>query len=117
MDPEMPSPRRDFLRAAAAVGAGLLPSPSPARAPEGGGRPVKAVAWDAQQPAQKPAHEEFLRNASAESLQAQPGFWVESARRDAPEQGLSAGVLDGADVLIGWGHARHAEVAPEAGRR
>ena len=78
--------------------------------------PIKVVVWDEQQPAQKQAYENFLGNAIADHLKAQPGLSVRSVKLDDPEQGLSAAVLDGCRVLIWWGHVRQAEVTPATGR-
>src|SRR3954453_7512737 len=80
-------------------------------------KPIKVVVWDEQQPAQKQAYENFLGNAIADHLEAQPGLSVRSVKLDDPEQGLSASVLDGCRVLVWWGHVRQAEVAPTTGRK
>jgi hypothetical protein len=92
--------RRDFLKASSLVASGttLLPS-SPA---EGQDRkdpprsaadgPIKVVVWDERQPAQKQAYANFLGNAIADHLGAQPGISVKSVSLDDPGQGLGAGV-------------------------
>ncbi|AGA31053.1 ThuA domain-containing protein [Singulisphaera acidiphila] len=106
-------PRRDFLkRSAAALSVPLLPAASAALA-AGQGSTVKVVVWDERQPAQKEAYPNFLGNAIADHLRAQPGFSVKSVGMDDPEHGLSAEVLGDCDVLIWWGHVRHREIAPE----
>jgi trehalose utilization protein len=105
--------RRDFLRASTAAGALVLAARAAGADPAG---PLPVVVWDEQQPAQKPAYANFLGNQIAADLSAQPELAVKSVRLDDPEQGLSAALLDQARVLIWWGHARQAEVAPETGR-
>jgi hypothetical protein len=79
-------------------------------------RPTKVVVWDEQQPAQKQAYPHFLGNQIAEHLAAQPGISVRSVNIDEPGHGLAAGVLDDCNVLIWWGHVRHAEIAPQVGQ-
>ena len=75
--------------------------------------PVRVVIWDEQQDKQKEAYPNFLGNHLAEHLRAVPGVTVKSVRMDDPDQGLPAGLLDDCDVLIWWGHRRHAEVKTE----
>jgi trehalose utilization protein len=132
--------RREFVSALALAAAGSAPSGSIAvppqdasapRGPESGpltpqeneklkqsirDQTVKVVVWDEQQPAQKPAYANFLGNQIAQHLAGQPGISVRSVNINDPGQGLDAGVLDDARVLIWWGHARHAEISPETGR-
>jgi len=116
--------RREFLNAAslAAVGTSVLSS-VPAQGQDasepnrpGPPRPVKVVVWDEQQPAQKQAYSSFLGNSVAEHLGAQPGISVRSVNINDPGQGLAGGVLDDCQVLIWWGHVRHAEISAETGR-
>lgn len=80
-------------------------------------KPIRVVVWDEQQPAQKQAYENFLGNAIADHLGKQPGFSVRSMKLDDAEQGLSAEVLDFAEVLIWWGHVRQKEIKPELARK
>jgi trehalose utilization protein len=97
----------------------LPPAPAPAGAAPPAKeqrRPVRVVVWDEQQPQQKDAYDNFLGNAIAEYLKSRPGFTVRSVKLGDPGQGLSD-VLHDCDVLIWWGHVRHAEVTPETGRR
>jgi trehalose utilization protein len=80
-------------------------------------RRVRVVVWDEQQPEQKTAYPNFLGNAIADYLKSKPGFSVRSVRLDDPGQGVTDEILNDCDVLVWWGHRRHNEVAPEAGRR
>ena len=80
-------------------------------------KPIRVVVWDEQQPAQKQAYENFLENAIADHLGKQPGITVRSMKLDDAEQGLSAEVLDFAEVLIWWGHVRQKEIKPELARK
>jgi trehalose utilization protein len=107
--------RRDFLSvlSAATVG-GVLPIGTLAQAEEPA---IPVVVWDERQPAQKEAYPNFLGNAIAEHLKAQPGLSVRSVALDDPEQGLSDDVLGPCRVLIWWGHVRQGEVAPEVGKK
>src|SRR6185369_8829707 len=72
--------------------------------------PIKVVVWDEQQPAQKTAYPNFLGNQIASYLQTVPNLSVKSVSLADPEQGLSNENLESCQVLIWWGHARHAEV-------
>ena len=78
--------------------------------------PIRVVVWDERQPKQKQAYDNFLGNAIADYLKAQPGLDVKSVGIDDPEQGLSGEILDHADVLVWWGHVRHGEIKPETAR-
>src|SRR5258708_33855862 len=116
--------RRRFLKAsAAAAAANLLPFSTvrvsnDARAERAAAAAdIKVVVWDERQPAQKKAYENFLGNQIAEHLRAQAGLTVRSVGLDDPGQGLTDDVLGGCDVLVWWGHVRHAEVTPETGRK
>ena len=75
--------------------------------------PIRVVVWDERQPAQKTAYGDFLGNTLAAHLAKMKGFTVKSVGLDDPEQGLTADVLDHCDVLVWWGHQRHAEVKDE----
>jgi trehalose utilization protein len=79
-------------------------------------QPIKVVVWDEQQPAQKQAYANFLGNQIAGHLQSQAGISVRSVNIDDAGQGLASGELDDCEVLIWWGHVRHAEITPETGR-
>ena len=109
--------RRDFLAASAAVVAGQALSPQAGATPSPGRAPINVVVWDERQPTQKQAYDDFLGNRIADHLRSEPGFSVKSVGIDDPEQGLSSDVLEAAQVLVWWGHVRHKEIAPEAGRK
>lgn len=76
-------------------------------------RKIRVVVWDERQPRQKQAYENFLGNTIADHLRKHPDLIVQSACIDDPEQGISDSVLDNCDVLIWWGHLRHAEISVE----
>jgi trehalose utilization protein len=78
--------------------------------------PIRVVVWDEQQPAQKQAYENFLGNAIADYLKTREGISVRSVCMNDPEQGLSAEILDQAQVLIWWGHVRQQEISVEKAR-
>jgi trehalose utilization protein len=90
-------------------------APAAAAVPRRG--PIRVVVWDEQQPQQKQAYDNFLGNAIADHLKSRPGFAVRSVSLSDPGQGLTPEILNDCDVLIWWGHVRHAEVTPETGRR
>lgn len=81
--------------------------------------PIRVLVWDEQQPAQKEAYDNFLGNAVADFLRARGDgkngrpIVVKSVNLNEPEQGLGGDILDKTDVLIWWGHQRHAEVKME----
>lgn len=75
--------------------------------------PIRVVVWDERQPVQKEAYGDFLGNTLAAQLAKKEGFTVKSVGLNDPEQGLTEDVLNQCDVLIWWGHQRHAEVTPE----
>jgi trehalose utilization protein len=117
------SSRRGFLQTSSAIAGGSLLPAALAASPRGeiASRPASAgainvVVWDERQPAQKEAYADFLGNQIANHLSAQPGMSVRSVSLNDPDQGLGSGVLDGCNVLIWWGHVRHAEITPETGQ-
>ncbi len=79
--------------------------------------PIRVVVWDEQQPQQKPAYDNFLGNAIADYLSQQNGFKVTSVKMDSKEQGLPDDLLNDTDILIWWGHARHAEVKDDLAKK
>lgn len=79
---------------------------------------VRVLVWDEQQPAQKPAYGGvFLGETIAAHLASVPGIEVKNTNLEAPGQGLDDATLDATDVLIWWGHVRHAAVADENAER
>ena len=108
-----PATRRDFLNVSAGLVGSALVSPALAKPLAS---PIEVVVWDERQPAQKQAYGNFLGNAIARHLTDLGGFSVKSVALDDPNQGLGKDVLDKAQVLIWWGHVRHAEITPETGR-
>src|SRR5437763_6180031 len=72
--------------------------------------PIKVVVWDEQQPAQKEAYPNFLGNQIASYLQTVPNLSVKAVNLADSEQGLSDAILRDCQVLIWWGHVRHADV-------
>ena len=108
--------RRDFLKAsasAAAAGAVL----GPAALARSADKPIRVVCWDEQQPQQKEAYDSFIGELLARYLNSRPGFTAKTVKLSDPEQGLSADVLDNCDVLMWWGHQKHADVKPETGKK
>ncbi len=76
--------------------------------------PVRVLVWDeAPAHAPKSVYPSSINGAIAEGLNALGGGAIAAttANLDEPEQGITADVLAGADVLIWWGHARHDELA------
>ena len=74
--------------------------------------PVRVLIWDEQQPDQKKGYgEHFLGETIGAHLAAQAGLTVKTVALSSPEQGLDAAALDGADVLIWWGHVKHQQVS------
>jgi trehalose utilization protein len=100
---------RRFLPFGLLLALSVLNAPSGAQAAD----PIRVVVWDEQQPKQKEAYENFLGNAIADYLKAQPGLTVRSVNINDPEQGLSKETIDNCDVLIWWGHVRHGEIKRE----
>jgi trehalose utilization protein len=116
--PELPTmmPRRHFVRGLAGIGLAapmalarraLAIEPAP---------PIRVLVWDEPQPAQKEAYPNFLGNAIADYLKSCDGIDVRSRRLDDPHQGLADEDLAWAQVVVWWGHVRHAEITPETAR-
>lgn len=76
-------------------------------------KPVRVLVWDEQQPEQAKGYENFLGNALADHLGKRPGIRALSVSIGSPEQGLDAATLDATDVIVWWGHVKHAEVKNE----
>ncbi|MEM7476630.1 MAG: ThuA domain-containing protein [Planctomycetota bacterium] len=74
--------------------------------------PVHVLIWDEQQPRQSEAYSDFLGNEIAARLKDDQ-FEIRSAALSDPDQGLSSGNLEWADVIVWWGHVRHSDVPQE----
>lgn len=80
--------------------------------------PIHVLVWDERQPRQSQAYDNFLGNEIAARLKASTDdLELRSVALDDPEQGLSAGNLEWADVIVWWGHARHGDVTVENAQR
>ena len=77
--------------------------------------PVNVLVWDERQPRQEEAYDNFLGNEIADHLRSQQDLSVQSVGQDDPQNGLAS--LAEQDVLIWWGHVRHAEVPDAIGQR
>ncbi len=75
--------------------------------------PVHVLVWDERQPRQSEAYDDFLGNEIVARLTGDERLVFRSVSLDDPEQGLSAGNLEWADVILWWGHVRHSEVSHE----
>jgi trehalose utilization protein len=118
---ELPLSRREFLGASATAVGGftwLSDAAQGAAADEPkNDKKVKVVVWDEQQPEQKEAYPDFLGNHLAKYLGGRPGLAVKSVKLADSEQGLSDEILGDCRVLVWWGHKRHSDVKPEAGKK
>ena len=56
---------------------------------------------------------EGIHNAIAQQLAPQADFKIRTATLDMPEHGLTDEVLNDTDVLLWWGHRKHADVSDE----
>ena len=80
--------------------------------------PIHVLVWDERQPRQSQAYKNFLGNEIATRLKASSkDFELRSVSLTDPEQGLSAGNLEWADVIVWWGHVRQSEVSMENANR
>ncbi len=80
--------------------------------------PIHVLVWDERQPRQAEAYDNFLGNEIASRLRASADdLDLRSVALDDPEQGLGAGNLEWADVIVWWGHVRQNEVTVENARR
>jgi trehalose utilization protein len=75
--------------------------------------PIRVVVWDERQEAQKSAYGAFLGDTLAATLAKEPDLAVKSVGLNDPGQGLTEDILDQCDVLIWWGHQKHALVSDE----
>src|SRR5690349_20039553 len=74
------------------------------------GKDIRVLVWDERQPAQTNAYTNFLGNQIATHLRTLPDLKVSSVAITDPEQGLTDDAINNTDVLIWWGHVKHAEV-------
>lgn len=80
--------------------------------------PIHVLVWDERQPRQSEAYDNFLGNEIVSRLSASTDdLEFRSVTLDDPEQGLSAGNVEWADVIIWWGHVRQDQVRQENARR
>lgn len=78
------------------------------------GQTVNVLVWDERQPRQSEAYDNFLGNEIAARLKTRDNnLEIRSVALDDPDQGLAAGNLEWADVIIWWGHVRQNQVAQE----
>ncbi|MEI6343665.1 MAG: ThuA domain-containing protein [Verrucomicrobiota bacterium] len=105
------SSRREFMGRALAAGlAGLggVASGSGCAVHRRAMPPLRVLMWDERQPAQKQAYPQGLGTRVARHLGTCRDFEVSQALLDDPGQGLSR--LGETDVVVWWGHVRHAEI-------
>lgn len=76
--------------------------------------PIHVLVWDERQPRQAEAYDNFLGNEIASQLRSvNDDLEFRSVSLDDTDQGLSAGNLEWADVIIWWGHVRQGEVSDD----
>ena len=78
---------------------------------------VHVLVWDERQPRQSQAYDNFLGNEIAKRLGESKDLEIRSVWLEDPNQGLEAGNLEWADVIIWWGHVRHSDVTKENAKR
>lgn len=81
------------------------------------GEAIHVLVWDERQPRQSQAYENFLGNEIVSQLKNVEDLAFRSVALDDAEQGLSAGNLEWADVIIWWGHVRQNQVKAETAKR
>ena len=77
---------------------------------------IKVLVWDEAPPhAPRSIYPNSINGAIAESLNKLGAGSIQATavNLDDPSQGITAGSLEQADVLIWWGHARHGDVSDE----
>jgi len=105
--------RREFFHFGAAAAAGGLALATMARAQEAkpalaGGKKV-VVVWS-ECTAPKNIYPKDINGSIAEGLASLPGWEVVTANIEQADQGLPDELLNRCDVLMWWGHKRHAQV-------
>ena len=109
------SVRSILLCCFAACASGAPPASPPASAPSP--VPLRILVWS-EGTAPKNIYPADINTAVAEGLRAaDPALAVLTASLADPEQGLSEATLAEADVLVWWGHLRHADVSDAAADR
>jgi trehalose utilization protein len=79
---------------------------------------VHVLIWDERQPRQSKAYDNFLGNEIAKRLgDESDDFEIRSVWLEDPGQGLVAGNMEWADVIVWWGHVRHSDVSQENAQR
>jgi trehalose utilization protein len=82
--------------------------------------PVKVLVWDENPPhADKSIYPKGIRTVIADALNVLGNGQIEArtAHFDEDEQGITLEKLNNADVLLWWGHRRHAQVSDETAAR
>jgi len=92
---------------AAAAGELLLAMPAAAQEPK-----RRVLAWS-EGSAPKNVYPKDINAAVADGLKPLTGWEVATASLSDPDQGVSEETLQKTDVLIWWGHVRHAQVRDE----
>ena len=96
--------RRSVVAAGMGLAGGLLLGPAEAA------RNRRVLVWS-EGTAPKNVYPNDINAAIAEGLQPLKGWDVATASIAETDQGLSEATLNGADVLIWWGHQKHGDVA------
>jgi trehalose utilization protein len=100
--------RRALLASGLAAAGGLLLAGSAEAAP----KKRRVIVWS-EGTAPKNVYPQDINTAIAEGLQPLKGWDVATASINETDQGLPEDVLNGASVLIWWGHERHGDVKDE----
>jgi trehalose utilization protein len=82
--------------------------------------PIRVLVWDENPPhADKAIYPDGIRTVIAEALNELGAGQIEATpiHLDEDEQGITDERLRNADVLLWWGHARHAQVLDETAER
>ena len=84
--------------------------------------PINTVVWnefvhEREEEAVRAIYPTGIHATIAAALGTDPAIAVSTATLDQPEHGLPQSRLDGTDVLLWWGHARHGQVSDEIAQR
>lgn len=96
--------RREILGAAAVAGAGLVENTAAAQ-----DRTLRVVVWS-ERTEPTTVYPAGINGLLAGYLSKQPGITAKAATLTDDDQGISDAVLANTDVLIWWGHQKHAQV-------